>query len=336
MDSPYWPGTAMSEAYSSRHMDILHEQIKMTHLDVYQAKFSITYTIKSDRSGWPVPLIFDTMTDRYGENGEFKVWVDDKEVSVYRIPSSYEEEGSLRWMDSLDYNFSYSQDNVPNLIGLKYFEAQLPEGIHTIKVEYTALAGQDLRGSVKEFHYTYNLKPASYWRSFGFLDIEIDATVLDGEYQVNFTGSDSILPGSVSHWHFSQLPQDVLILTFTPRISKFAQIFNGIGPDILTLIFSVLLIILHVQLIFKYRVAHPDKKYSPVVIIGSIFLPIVFCLIFMLSFSLVDLVIGEFASGRHGYIFIIFFIYPVLMPVYWVVMWLIDRYKKRKLHTDVL
>mgnify|MGYP000611986439 CR=1 FL=1 len=90
----------MSEAYSSRHMDILHEQIKITHLDIYQARFSIIYTIKSDRSAWHVPLIFDTMTDRYSENGEFKVWVDDKEVSVYKIPSSYENKESLRWMDS--------------------------------------------------------------------------------------------------------------------------------------------------------------------------------------------------------------------------------------------
>lgn len=332
MASPYMQGTVMSEAYSSRHMDILHEQIKITHLDVYQAKFTIVYTIKSDRSGWSVPLIFDTMTDRYSEDGEFKVWVDDKEFSVYKIPSSYEEKESLRWMDSLDYHFSYSQNDVPNLIGLKYFEAQLPEGIHTIKVEYTALAGQNLWGSIKEFYYTYNLKPASYWRSFGSLDIEIDATALNGEYRVNFAGTDSIPPGAVSHWHFTQLPQDEFSIAFIPRISKFAQIFNSIGPDVLTFLFSVLFTILHILFILKYRTAHPNQRYSLVVIIGSIFLPIIFCLIFMLSFSLIDLVIGEFASGRHGYTFLIFFIYPVLMPIYWVIMWLIDRSKKKKLH----
>ncbi len=332
MASPYIQKTVMSEAYSSRHMDILHEEIKITHLDIYQARFSITYTIKSDSSAWHVPLIFDTMTDRYSENGEFKVWVDDKEVSVYKIPSSYENKESLRWMDSLDYHFSYPQNDVPNLIGLKYFEVRLSAGIHTIKVEYTALAGLNLRSSVKQFFYRYNLKPASYWRSFGSLDIEIDKTVLDGEYRVDFTGTDSIPQGPVSHWHFNQLPQDEFLITFTPKISKLAQIFRVIGADGLTFIFSVLLIILHILLILKYRTAHPEKKYSPVVIIGSIFLPVIFCFIFMLSFSLIEWVIGEFASQAHGYTFLIFFIYPVLMPIYWIIMWLIDRNKKRRLH----
>ena len=89
--------------------------------------FTVIYTINSDRAGKQIPLIFDTMIDVSQDDG-VRVWVDDKEAEVSKVPSSYENKAALSWIDSLDNHLLYSQENVPNLIGLKYFEVDLSEG----------------------------------------------------------------------------------------------------------------------------------------------------------------------------------------------------------------
>lgn len=327
MASPYIKGDVTSEAYSSRDIDIISEHIKVAILNVYQSKFTVEYTIRTDRQGWQIPLIFDTQTNSYNLN-DFTVWVDGKEVSVSSVPSTYDNPRALQWVDSLDNHLRYPQENVPNIIGLKYFEANLSIGVHTIRVEYTVNAEQYLGNPVKEFSLNYNLKPARFWRSFGTLDIEIDATVLEYEYETNL--SDTIVRAPVSHWHFTELPQDEFTIRYTPKTGGFAKIVKGIGAESIFVILSLLLIGFHIYWIIRYRKANLKKKFSPVVIAGSILLPLICCLIFMLSYSIVDAAIGEYASGRHGYTFFIFFFYPIAMPIYWLIMWLIDRVVKEK------
>ncbi len=51
MSSPYRDGNRTSEAYSSKDIDILNERIEIVLYKMGQAKFSIIYTIRSDRRG---------------------------------------------------------------------------------------------------------------------------------------------------------------------------------------------------------------------------------------------------------------------------------------------
>lgn len=327
MASPYIKGDVTSEAYSSRDIDIIGEHIKVTILNVYQSKFTVEYTIKTDRQGRQIPLIFDTKTNRYDLN-DFTVWVDSEKVPVSSVPSTYDDPKALLWVDSLDNHLRYPQENVPNIIGLKYFETNLSIGIHTIRVEYTVNAEQYLGKPVKEFSLNYNLKPARFWRSFGTLDIEIDATALNNGYETNL--SDTIVRASVSHWHFTELPQDEFTIKYTPRVGVFARMAKGLGAESLFVILSLLLIGFHIYRTIRYRKTNLKKRFSPVVIAGSILLPLICCLIFILSYSIVDAVIGEYASRRHGYTFLIFFFYPIAIPVYWLIMWFIDKTVKEK------
>jgi len=46
----------------------------------------------------------------------------------------------------------------------------------------------------------------------------------------------------------------------------------------------------------------------------------------MLSFIWIASVIGEEASGGHGYIFLSFIYYPILLPVYGLLLWFINKY----------
>jgi hypothetical protein len=45
---------------------------------------------------------------------------------------------------------------------------------------------------------------------------------------------------------------------------------------------------------------------------------------YMLAFDLIDAAIGPAAGRTHGYTFLVLVVYPFLMPVYWLVMWLFD------------
>ena len=67
--------------------------------------------------------------------------------------------------------------------------------------------------------------------------------------------------------------------------------------------------------------------------ISDIAVPLFILLFFIYSYSIIDFVIGKDASQRHGYIALIIIFYPIILPFYWVLMWLIDkRIKYKMLH----
>ncbi|MDH6307676.1 hypothetical protein M2451_000125 [Dysgonomonas sp. PFB1-18] len=328
MASPYIRMSNTSEAYSSKDIDILSEQLTIKIIDEYNARFTVVYNVRSDRQGVQIPLVFDTRIGVSEDPECFKVWVDGVQIPVSAIPSTYEDPKALQWQDSLDNHLRYSQERIPNLIGMKYFEVSLSAGEHKIQVEYTLIANEYLGNPVKEYRFYYNLEPARHWRSFSDLSVTIDASEL--KYPV-FTdlGENKEFTG-VKQWQFPQLPQDGFSLWYTPDVGWFASFMTATTPGNAFIIF-VLLAAIHIYLILRYRTANPHKRISPVVVFGSILLPFIFCLLFMLFFNLTDWVIGEHASGQQRYTYLIFLVYPVLLIIYWLVMWLIDRAKKRKL-----
>ena len=328
MSSPDWNGTRTSEAYSSKDIDILKERIDVKLLQTGQAQFTIVYTIQSNRRGVQIPLIFDTMTDRYRSSEEgFKVWMNDEEVTVSSVPSTYNNPDTLRWIDSIGSYLNYSEKEIPDLVGLKYFEVDIPDGVNIIRVEYTADATRYLGSLVTEFSYSYNLEPARYWRSFGDLYIKVDASEIDAEIETDF-GDSSGFTG-VKEWHFSELPQDTFTLSYTPKIYGFASLLIVMEAGGLALIFTLLLIVFHILWILRYRWDNPGKRFSPVVIIGSLTIPWIYCALYTFLPGLIDRVIGDYASRRHGYVFLIFFIYPIYVLFYFPIPWFIDFVGKK-------
>jgi hypothetical protein len=79
-----------------------------------------------------------------------------------------------------------------------------------------------------------------------------------------------------------------------------------------------------------YRKKHPAQKFSPLVIVGSLLVPILFLIFWIYSYYMIDNAIGIHAGGNHGYSFIVFFLYPVIFPVYWLIIWLIDYFIFKK------
>lgn len=344
MASPYFPGTQVDHPLTSRDVSILRERIHVTpDKDFHHAIFNIEYTVKADSAGVQIPLLFYAVDY---DNG-FNVWADGRKVELLGFPGSYVEPGNplfkkfdlkkeewsnefvaVAWGDGREHSYRLSD--------LKYFEIDLDTGTHVIRVEYTARAGGDISGGrasdwVTQYSFSYSLLPAAYWKSFETLEITVDASAFDGAITTDLGPPASGNIDSIATWKFEELPMEEFHIYHTPEISSFAQLLIFIGPLGLTLIFAVIVGFLHALAVRSHRKRKPLTKYSWVVITGGIVLPFFFFIAYMYSFGLIDSAIGPHAGRYHGYTFLVVLLYPFVMPVYWTIMWLVDRQVKNKL-----
>lgn len=347
MASPIWEGTSTGSVFSSRDIDILGEHIRLSIDEDFQtATYHIAYRISCDSGGTQIPLLFDARDYREG----FNIWVDDQQVPVLNVPKGHltttntpyqkfsnafgREEGQTAPNVTLTWDngsvWSYQLDD------LQYFELDLAPGEHLIRIIYTADAWIDHADWVKSYSFRYALLPAKYWRSFNSLEIELDSPKANGHWSTSLGAPDEGAMERKAVWRFSNLPADYFTISFQPAINNWAKAMIAIGPLGLTLVLLVVLTFFHVLLIRTFRNRHPLKKYSWAVILGSIAVPFITLVFFMFSFGIIDLVIGQHAGSHHGYVFFILLLYPALLPIYWIIMWQIDRHLKNKLHPNPL
>jgi len=343
MASPYGEGTKVSSAFSSRDIDILHENIDVNIDQKFKtAAYVIEYTIKTDVEGNQIPLLF------YAENykSDFKVWVDGQPIALSNFspenigadsvkfkkfsaafekttPYNNWQEVDIRWTENIENSYPVSD--------LKYFEANLKRGIHKIRVAYTAFAWVYRGGWIRQYNFAYSLSPAKFWRSFGTLQINLKTENFRGNLSTNL-GEHNHVAGKTQTWNFTELPADFFNICYQPKPNDFAALAIFIGPFGIAVSVTLILVIFHLVLIIIRRKARPLKKYSGVTILGSLLVPLIFFIVYLCSFDIIDNLIGDDASRRHGYAFLIIVLYPFVMPPYWLMMWLIDRYIKKRIY----
>jgi hypothetical protein len=341
MSSPIMEGTLTSSAISSKDIQILSERIFIKiDPNFSTAKFIVEYTIQSDLSGKQIPLLFYARDFK----DSFFVWLDNKRINIQNIPDKHYEgspfsgfEKSLEKDNDEDEIIIYWQKgsgSVYKLSDLKYFEADIEKGVHQVRVEYTANVWTDLSGWVKSFSFRYSLTPAKYWKSFGSLEV-----IVEQEGQVRPVSTNLGLPNEKqirekNSWTFNKLPGEYVEISYTPKTSRFANALMTIEPVGMAVIAMVVMAILHCMLTLFYRKRNIQKRYSLPVIMGSILVPFLTWLVYMYSFDIIDDAIGEDASRFHGYVFLSIIFYPVILIVYGLLFWLIDRQYKRKLLQD--
>lgn len=339
MASPVTEGTASASPFLSRYVDIEKERILIIPDREFQtADLEIEYHIKAHKSGDQIPFLFYASDFRQ----DFKIWVDGKETALKQVPSHYRvlegspftdfshlfEEGDNKAQVVIDE--SPSTGFYVDLKDLKFFKTSLSEGDHIIRIAYTASVWVDRSEWVNEYSFRYALSPAKYWKSFGELEIILDASNFQ---EITKTNLGEPIAGdfqSKARWAFSSLPTEVLKISYTPEISLAAKVLIAVSPNGLALFFAVIVITFHFAAIKRYRKYYPDSRFSLVMIAGSFVLPLVILLGAILSYSLVDEAIGPHAGRYHGYTFVIILLYPFLLPVYGIAMWLADRRIKRK------
>jgi len=338
MASPYRDGTKVAAAFTSRDIDIISERINVTlNKNNASADYFIEYKIRTDKDGKQIPLLFYAADYK----GDFKVWVDGKEVIVKKIPDDYtgnmyegfsksfynkdidKAEVAIRWMES--------SSTIYKITELKYFEVDLSKDEHIIRVEYTANVWENRSNWVKEYGYKYSLSPAKFWKSFGTLEITVNAVGFGEDLKTNLGKQTSGRLDSIAVWKFDKLPADVFAISYVPKISSAASFLINLEPFGLAMIIGLLLLIIHLFLMWRYRRNNPSKKFSWLMIVGSLIVPAIILFYYVYSFNIIDDVIGVNASRYHGYNFLIVFIYPVLMPMYLLLMWIVDRLLKKRM-----
>lgn len=339
MASPILEGSRTATVLSSKDISILGEKIKIT-LDsaMHTAAYTICYTIHSPGTGRQIPFLFYARDYQ----GAFTILLDGHQVPVRDMPRDYfsiagspfaifsaylNHEDTVRGADVVAIKWEQYTTMIP-FKELQYFEADLAEGRHEIHISYTAIAWTDLSQWVSTTSFRYALSPARYWKSFGGLDLEVHNTAGLVGLQTNLGQPQQGHLNTTASWHFDSLPADYITIGYQPAIPRNAAFFINLSPRGMMLIFAVLVIFIHILAIRAYR-KKSRSRFSPVVILGSLLVPFCCCLVYMYSHDFIDYLIGPAASKRHGYTFLIFVFYPVVLPFYWVIMWLIDRRIKR-------
>lgn len=347
MASPMREGSKNASAFSSKDVAILHENI-VVHIsqDFKTAKYTIEYTIKSDVVGGQIPLLF--LAQDFKDN--FTVWLDGKPVAIKNIPEQYYKTQNSPFanftnsftdiVDNNQYISIYWQPRHKvqyNLDDLKYFETNLTQGEHKIRVEYLANVWVDKSNQwINEYSFRYSLAPAKSWKSFESLDITV---FQDGNVKPLTTNLGNPREGkfdTMSTWNFNKLPADSFDIYYKPEIKGTAKTLIAIDPFGIAFLSGIVLMLIHIVLNYWHRKRNAIKKYSWVVIIGSFIVSYLMLHIYFISYAIIDGLIGVDASGRHGYYFVIVIFYPVLVVVYMAIMWVIDVIMRKKLTKTIL
>lgn len=335
MASPTYDGSAASAPFINQYVNIVHENIFVTPKSDLTAFYKVEYQVESLKDGVDLPFIFYAMD----YSGEFKVWVDGMEVKVdsginpaNKEDFAYAENSSERnrSFNNISIWFMDHEGRIADNKDLKFFKTNLFKGKHLIVVEYNSTVWLDLSSDVKEYSFRYSLTPARSWKSFGTLDLFIDKSDFGEELTCNLEEGLVKNEPSISHYHFDKIPAEFISVTWVPEVNAFASILIFISPFGLMIITFILLVYYHFKWVRKYRRDNLKKRISLAVVLGAVIVPFAAMTSLMFFYPFVDWVIGDQASEYHGYFFLIYILYPIVFPVYWLCMIGVDRYYKER------
>ncbi len=339
MAEPVIHGSIGSSPFTSQYVDVTEENLSIKIDEKFRfAQFHIEYHIQSDIDGNQIPLLFYA-SDIY--DSTFQVSIDGVPIVLKEIPYGEKLDGKFS-----DFTYFFEQQGKSDyyyvmidedentgfsitLDDMRYFETNISKGEHIITVNYTASCWVDQWELINKYSFRYALSPAKYWRSFGKLNISLDLSSCSYTVFTNLPTTDS--SSSIMKWEFDELPVDLLMINFHPEINEKAFFYIGIGPMNLALFLGVFLVLAHLFWVKIHRKRNFNKRFSTAVIIGSIVVPFIYFITWFRMYDFIDWMIGEHASGKHGYYFLLFIFLPFVLPVYWVVIWLYDRYLRQKL-----
>jgi hypothetical protein len=326
-------GTLGATPFISKYVDILKEKITITPDEKFKkAHFKVEYHLQSEKNGVQIPLLF---VAKEFSNG-ISVMLDGKKILLMPVPKKYMHQPDSPFSDFSDSFEKESEQNVTirwsedhgyryKLSDLFYFEADLSEGIHIVTVEYDADRRIDQSNWVKEYSFLYSLSPAKHWRSFGELEVVLDASKCKKSLKTNFGFPVKRNLQSIKKWTFSSLPGEFLQVKYTPKINKTAQILIAITPTGLTVIFAIVMSLVHFFLLKELHKKNHLQWAKWLFRLGVFIVPFLVLRWYMYTFNIIDNLIGEEASRYHGYTFFVFILYPFVMPCYWLFLFFVKE-----------
>lgn len=335
ISSPIVPGTIGSLPFISQYVDIISERLIIVPDEKFEtAFFQVEYEIKVNKNGTRIPLLFYA----FDYKDDFKVWLNDRIIEIKSINERLERLDGTIFSD-FNYIFSIPNKNMIPYISisdsiddfrqidfndLKYFEINLSEGKYVIRAEYVAKRWTDNSNWIKKHSFRYALAPAKYWKSFGNLEIILDASKCKLNLSSNLGKPTEGNYENYTIWKFDELPIDILQIVYQPEMNSIASKLIDFGQSNIAIIFGLFLTFIHLIILYRIKTTNNSKR-NIVVIVGSVIIPLLALLCYLLSFNIIDSFIGIEATGRHGYVFMVMLLYPLILPVYWIIIKMIDK-----------
>lgn len=338
MANPVIEGSLGSRPFVNEFVDVVHEDLLITIDSSFtQAKFNVKYHINASKSGMQIPFLF--YASEYLE--AFQIKIDGIEVSTKDIPNNLEFDEVEKFNNFSAFYESKRKNNeavmeesprggfVISLQDMIYFEADISKGEHIIEVDYTAEKWTDTWQQVNTYSFRYALSPAKYWRAFGTLHITVDASNFSGDLESNIGEPNQGDLGRTATWYFDELPTEILTISHQPKFSVFTEVIISLGANTFAFILGVLLIIVHISQIIKYRNNNLTKRYSIVVFSGNILVPFFVVVCWMGIKILITILLGDDEGGSNSYVGMGIILLPVFVIMYWIFTIVIDRSIKR-------
>lgn len=332
MASPVEEGTFGTRPFISQYVNILHENLRITIDENFEyADFLVEYTINAEKSGTQIPLLF--YASQYYEN--FEVTIDGKKVSLERQEDFWNLYGidkekltnfhylynaDRKAISEIENQFQHGRSEQIALNDFLYFTTDISEGEHVIKVTYKATNWRYKHNRLNEDSFRYALAPAKYWKSFGTLDITIDASQVKDEVAINLGTPKSGEIKGVSTYQFNKLPLEILEITRMPKLTSFTKLLLAIESFWLAIILMSCIVVYHVWKMYHFRKKYPRKKFSTPAFIGASTIPFVFLFMLLLTTFWIDSAIGNpYASGRESYGAFFEFLYLPKYYLYYII-----------------
>jgi len=307
MANYYVKGSKSSTLYGSSNCKVLKENLSVT-LNSSYAKYKVTYEIES-KANQQLNLIFIGL----GLTNPIKVLVNNEETLIRHYDSENPSNIAFSLSDSINVN---EED-------LMYFDASVIKGKNTIIVEYEGELEHDGLGFLTTYKFEYSLYPSKFWESFGTINFQI---ALDENFEISKSNiGQPKVENNIAKWQISEIDVDTIQLEISNKISLFSKILLFFEPLGISIIALFIMFIINLKLIiFNYE----HKKFKYIIPLSIIIVPILFYCIYFGAYTLIDYSLGQ-ENSKHGYVFFFVFTLPLLMLMYGLVLYLINRkYKK--------
>jgi hypothetical protein len=331
MANPYIKGTQNSLFIGSKDVSVTKETIDIElEKNLANAAYTVTYEINSDTAA-VLPLLF--IASNYEH--DFKVVINGanyedskvlKKITAAEIKKDF---SYLKVLDNeqVDVPFSETETVTAYIDDLIAFNAALKKGTNTIEVSYFALNSFNRHNWFKEPTIEYSLYPSKFWKSFENITIKIHS-----EQAFRIDSSNIGKPIAISKnqynkeysWQLKNITTDVLSIQVSPKISLLSSTLIAIEPFGIAVLVLIILMFFHIKYLITES-KREEARFNKPLWYGNLIIPVVFVLVLLFSYSLIDWTLGENAGRFHGYTFLVIFALPVFWIAYSLCMWLVYK-----------
>lgn len=323
MAKPWVDGSQHSVLFGSTNAVVKREIIDIRLIkepvdQFYYAEYKIKYFIHSNQKQ-TLPLVFLAL----GISDEKEIKINNRSASIQKLDFEKNDYSFIEKKNNRMF-LKYSEDSEISINPeeLIYFSADLEKGENVIEVTYDAFLQYNTFGFIRNYELEYSLYPSKFWKSFG--PIEVNLRIDDNAEITKSNLGDFDIKNNLAKWIIKSGNHENIKIRISEKTSILSKVLMFINPLGIAFLGLVGLFFINLKLLKKN-----PKTY--IFVLGIILVPILFYVIYFLSYDLINLSLGK-EHTKHGYIFLIVFTYPFLLLIYWLAMWLIRKKIKIQSH----